>query len=67
MPRRYQPVDPLSPLEPERDIDKLRKAPTHEMFLYAFSDSAYSRNQRRRRAQTAATPNPESQGGGSDA
>ena len=64
MPRR-KPLDPLSPLEREKDPEQLRKLPKQALFLYAFSaDSPPVRNRERRKVQGIQVESPE---GGSDA
>lgn len=71
MAERRRPLDPLSPLERERDIDQMRKAPTGDLFRYAFSaNSPHVRNRERRKVQGLNAQNQDAQTaqeGGSDA
>lgn len=52
MPARRRPLDPLSPLEPEKAPEQLQKLPKQALFLYAFgADSPIARNRERRKVQ----------------
>lgn len=65
MPPRRRPLDPLTPLEPEKAPEQLRKLPKQDLFLYAFSsNSPHVRNRERRKVQGLKVENQE---GGSDA
>lgn len=52
MPARRRPLDPLSPLEPEKAPEQLQKLGKQDLFRYAFgADSPIARNRERRRVQ----------------